>query len=200
MKVEVQYYEPLNHLLAWLSALFKITAMNFNLSKSIEILERTPLVLQAMLAHVSDEWVLKNEGGDSWSVFDILGHLIHGEKTDWIPRMEIILSENPDKGFEPFDRFAQFEESKGKLLVGLLHEFNSLRKRNLEKLASKNLSENDLGKTGVHPEFGEVTLSQLLATWVVHDLNHIAQINRVMAKQYKVAVGPWSAYLRILQS
>jgi uncharacterized damage-inducible protein DinB len=173
--------------------------MNFNTEKSIEILERTPNVLIAMLQNISADWTTNNEGGESWSVYDIIGHLIHGEKTDWMPRAEIILSENPDKRFELFDRFAQFEASKEKSLVQLLDEFKILREKNIELLRSKKLTEKSLEEKGIHPAFGEVALSQLLATWVVHDLNHIAQISRVMAKQYKSAVGPWTAYLKILQ-
>lgn len=154
----------------------------------------------AMLGNVSADWTSNNEGGDTWTVYDIVGHLIQGEKTDWIARMEIILSDNPDKTFEPFDRFAQFEESKGKSLTQLLDEFKNLRQKNMEHVRSKKLTAKDLEATGIHPAFGAVTLSQLLSTWTVHDLNHIAQISRVMAKQYKAEVGPWVEYLRILQS
>ena len=173
--------------------------MKFTLSKSIEILKRTPDVLIAMLHNLSTDWTLRNEGGETWSVFDIVGHLIEGEKTDWIPRMEIILSDKPDKTFEPFDRFAQFEESKGKSLTQLLDEFKRLRHSNIEHLRSKNLTDQNNEEKGIHPAFGEITLSQLLSTWTVHDLNHIAQISRVMAKQYKAEVGPWVEYLKILQ-
>ena len=173
--------------------------MNFSLSKSIEILERTPEVLNVMLQNLSNEWTSNNEGGETWSVYDIVGHLIHGELTDWTPRMEIILSEKTDKTFTPFDRFAQFEKSKGKTLIQLLDEFKSLRLENINLLKSKELTNRDLERTGVHPAFGEITLSQLISTWTVHDLNHIAQISRVMAKQYTAEVGPWAAYLRILQ-
>jgi uncharacterized damage-inducible protein DinB len=173
--------------------------MNFIIEKSIEILERTPNVLHAMLQNISADWTSKNEGGETWSVYDVIGHLIHAEKTDWMPRAEIILSENPDKKFEPFDRFAQLEKSKEESLAQLLDEFKMLRRKNIELLRSKNVTEKTLQETGIHPAFGEVTLSQLLSTWVVHDLNHISQIVRVMAKQYKSAVGPWVEYLRILQ-
>ena len=172
--------------------------MNFTIEKSIEILERTPDVLEAMLENVSAEWTENNEGGETWSVFDVLGHLVHGEKTDWIPRMDVILSNPQDKKFAQFDRFAQFEESKGKTLQELLEEFKRLRKKNVDVLRSKNLTIENLESKGVHPAFGEVTLAQLLATWTVHDLDHIAQISRVMAKQYKEAVGPWTQYLKIL--
>lgn len=174
--------------------------MNFTVEKSIEILERTPNILEVMLQNISPDWTENNEGGETWSVFDVLGHLVHGEKTDWIARTEIILSDITDKKFEPFDRFAQFEESKGKTLAQLLEEFKSLRKKNVEALRSKKLTVENLEEKGFHPAFGEVTLAQLLATWTVHDLDHIAQISRVMAKQYKEAVGPWIEYLRILNS
>jgi hypothetical protein len=172
--------------------------MNFSIEKSIEILERTPVVLEAMLQDVSAEWTENNEGGETWSPFDVVGHLVHGEKTDWIARMEIILSDAGDKTFKSFDRFAQFEESRGKTLGQLLDEFKSLRQKNIAHLRSKNLTFENLEEKGVHPDFGEVRLSQLLATWIVHDLDHIAQIARVMAKQYKEAVGPWVKYLKVL--
>ncbi len=173
--------------------------INFTLEKSLEILERTPNVLNTMLQNISPDWTSNNEGGQTWSVYDIIGHLIHGEKTDWIPRIKIILSKKTDKKFEPFDRLAQFEESKDKLLSQLLAEFKILRQKNIEYLRSKKITEKDLQEKGIHPAFGEVTLLQLLSTWVVHDLNHTAQISRVMAKQYKTEVGPWIEYLRILQ-
>jgi uncharacterized damage-inducible protein DinB len=173
--------------------------MNFCLTKSLEILERTPDVLYMMLHHISEDWTSKNEGEGTWSVFDVLGHLIHGDKTDWLVRAEIILSDQTNKMFEPFDRFAQFEANKGKNLGQLLNEFKETRKASIEKLNNLQLTDADLVKTGIHPTFGEVTLSQLLATWVVHDLDHIAQISRVMAKQYKDAVGPWINFLRILK-
>lgn len=173
--------------------------MIFSLSQSIEILERTPHVLNALLQNVSTEWTANNEGEGTWSVYDIIGHLIHGEKTDWVPRMEIILSDKADKAFETFDRFAQFEESRGKSLHQLLEEFKKLRQENMEQLRLKNLADYDMSKAGVHPAFGEVTLAQLLSTWTVHDLNHIAQVCRVMAKQYQKEVGPWQAYLGVLK-
>jgi len=173
--------------------------MNFTIEKSIEILERTPAVLNTLLQGISAEWTSNNEGEETWSVYDIIGHFIHGEKTDWIPRAEIILSDKPDKAFVPFDRFAQFKESKGKSLQLLLDEFTMLRIQNIETLCRANLTINDLDKTGIHPAFGDVTLRQLLATWTAHDLNHIAQIARVMAKQYKEETGPWVAYIKALQ-
>jgi hypothetical protein len=173
--------------------------MDFSLSKSIEVLERTPAVLNAMLLGIDECWTSANEGGESWSVYDIIGHFIHGEKTDWLTRANIILSASPDKRFEPFDRFAQFSESKGRPIAALLEEFAQLRKENIAYLRSDAMRHANLSATGIHPAFGAVSLSQLLAAWVVHDLNHIAQISRVMAKQYALAVGPWTAYLKILQ-
>ncbi|MCG8373802.1 MAG: DinB family protein [Balneolales bacterium] len=172
--------------------------MEFELNRSIEILSRTPDVLASMLSGLSDEWLTNNEGEQTWSPYDVVGHLIHGEKTDWIVRSKIMLSNLSDKGFEPFDRFAQLNEPQDTPIEELLAEFRRLRQDNLEVLKNFNLAESDLEKTGVHPEFGEVHLKQLLATWVAHDLGHIAQISRVMAKQYKEEVGPWKKYLRIL--
>jgi uncharacterized damage-inducible protein DinB len=172
--------------------------MKFELDKSLEILERTPFTIETMLDGISDEWTKRNEGPGTWSPYDIVGHLIHGEETDWIPRMEIILADKEAKTFEPFDRFAQFNESKGKTLRELLDKFKELRKQNIERLQAKMLNSKNLEQKGIHPSFGEVTLKQLLSAWVVHDLNHIAQIARVMAKQYKTEVGPWKAYLKIV--
>lgn len=173
--------------------------MKFSIDKTIEILERTPGILDNLLRGLSGDWTMFNEGPGTWSPYDIVGHLIHGEKTDWIPRINIILSASPDKEFTPFDRFAQFTDSKGKTIGQLLDEFQTLREKNIEWLHSAKLSEEDLMKTGIHPEFGVVSLKELLATWVAHDLNHISQATRVMAKQYKSEAGPWVAYLKILQ-
>ncbi len=167
--------------------------------QSIEILERTPIVLQNLLEGLSPEWTSNNEGGETWSAYDVIGHLIHGDKTDWLTRAELILSYNVEKKFQPFDRFAQFENSKGKTLKQLLDEFKEIRDANIIRLRSLKITEQDLEKTGVHPTFGVVTLSQLLSTWIVHDLNHISQIARVMAKQYKIEVGPWIEFLKILK-
>jgi hypothetical protein len=174
--------------------------MTFSLSSSLEILSRTPFVIESLFKGLSDEWIFNNEGENTWSPFDIVGHLIHGEKTDWMYRLEIILDEDPDKRFKPFDRFAQFNDSKGKTINELLTEFKTLRKKNLDTLKSLNITSEMLNRTGVHPDFGKVTLHELLSTWVVHDLEHIAQIARVMAKQYKTEVGPWIEYLPILQN
>jgi hypothetical protein len=171
--------------------------MKFALHDAIKILERTPHLLQIFLSDLPDEWIRTNEGPETWSAFDIVGHLVHGEKTDWIPRMKVILHEDV-KRFMPFDRFAQFRESEGKTLEDLLSEFADLRKQNLDILKSYTLTESDLNMTGIHPEFGDVTLKQLLATWVTHDLTHINQISRVLAKQYKEEVGPWVRYIGVL--
>ncbi len=171
---------------------------NFSITKSIEILESTPKVIESFLEGLSDEWISQNEGGESWSPFDILGHLVHGEKTDWINRTETILKYGKEKTFKPFDRFAQFDDSKGKSLSELLDEFKTLRKRNIKRLTEMNIQESDLNKEGIHPHFGKVTLKELLSTWVVHDLGHIRQIARVMAKQYKDEIGPWKEYLPVV--
>ena len=173
--------------------------MNFNLEKSIEILRSTPAVIRSMLSGLSDDWIYADEGLETWSPYIVVGHLIHGEKTDWIPRMEIILAEAQDKIFVPFDRFAQFENSKGKSLADLLDEFEFLRQSNIDILEQRRITDDDLQKTGIHPVFGAATLAQLLATWVVHDLNHISQMVRVMAGQYRNETGPWREYLRIIQ-
>lgn len=172
--------------------------MKFDLNKSLEILSRTPDLLDRLLKDLPDDWTIHNEGGQSWSPYDVLGHLIHGEKTDWIPRSKIILSDKTDKKFTPFDRFAQTKDSQGKSLNDLLDEFRKRRKENLKTLEKLITSEDQLDKTGIHPEFGEITLREMLATWTVHDLNHIYQIVRVMAKQYQSEVGPWVKYLRTL--
>jgi hypothetical protein len=172
--------------------------INFNLKEAIEILERTPAVLRSLLDGLSDRWIYNNEGGESWNPYDTVGHLIHGEKKDWIQRAKLILEYGEKKPFEPFDRFAQFKDSEGKTLNDLLEEFEKLRNENIDVLNKLNLNENDFNKKGIHPEFGKVTLKQLLSTWAVHDLSHIRQISRVMAKQYKNEIGPWGKYLAVM--
>ena len=171
--------------------------MKFKVEQAIQILERTPTVVEALLKGLDDEWVMQNEGGDTWSAFDIVGHYIHGEKTDWIPRMQVILG-NGDKHFKPFDRFAQFTDSKGKTLEQLLGEFDVLRKESLAVLSGISFTDEMFDRTGIHPKFGEVTLRQLLSTWVVHDLTHLHQLSRVLAKQYQQEVGPWYEFLGVL--
>ncbi len=173
--------------------------MEFSLEASVSILRKTPGTIRNILEDLPEKWTHQNEGPDTWSPFDVVGHLIHGEKTDWIPRSKIILFEE-DKHFTPYDRFAQFKESVGKTMEDLLNEFKMLREQNIKALIGFDLKENDFDKWGIHPEFGEVTLRQLLAAWVVHDLGHIVQINRVLAKQYKEEAGPWPKYLAVLNS
>lgn len=172
--------------------------MKFSAFKSIQILEKTPLMLKTLLNGIDEEWTTGNEGQDTFSPYDVIGHLIHGEKTDWPVRTKIILEFGLTKPFEPYDRFAQYEESKEKTLAQLLDEFERVRKENIVWFKGLNLSEADLDKKGMHPKLGEVTLRNLLSTWVVHDLTHIAQITRVMAKQYKEEMGPWPEFFRIL--
>ena len=172
--------------------------MEFQLDHAKELLARTPATLNSLLNDLPDHWLFANEGPETWSPLDVLGHLIHGEETDWIPRAKIILHDGEDRAFEPFDRFAMFEKSKGKSLSELLVTFARLRKENLRQLEEMKLTPELLSKRGLHPELGVVTLAQLLATWVVHDLGHIGQIVRVMSKQYAEPVGPWKAYLSIL--
>jgi hypothetical protein len=151
-----------------------------------------------MLSGLPDSWTSATEGPETWSPYDIVGHLIHGERTDWIPRARIVLDQGANRRFTPYDRFAQFHESKGKTLGDLLDEFERLRGSNLEMLAAWQLTESQFALEGQHPELGAVTLRQLLAAWVVHDLGHIAQCARVMAKQYREAIGPWHEYLPIV--
>ena len=170
----------------------------FSPSDAVAILTRTPAILNAWLRGLPDAWVLRNEGKDTWSAFDIVGHLIVGERTDWMPRVRVIL-EDGEAPFDPFDRFAQAKESQGKSLVDLLDDFTRLRRENLSALGGLNLRPEDLTRRGRHPALGVVTLSELLATWAVHDLTHVHQLSRVMAHQYREAVGPWSAYLGVLR-
>jgi PAS domain-containing protein len=172
--------------------------MEFILDDAIRILRRTPETLRALLAALPDQWARCDEGPDTWSPFDVLGHLIHGEKTDWVPRALSILEYGESQVFEPFDRFAQFGDSRGKSLGTLLDEFTALRIKNVETIEALHLTDDELERTGLHPDFGRVTLAQLLATWAVHDLGHIVQISRTMARQYDAQVGPWKKYLRVL--
>lgn len=172
--------------------------MTFDLDNGIAILDRTPKILRAWFIEMPEGWIYAKDGDDTWSAFDILGHFIHGERTDWMPRARIILSAAEDKTFVSFDRFAQFEHSRNKTLSELLHTFETLRQQNIADLLSLGLEAEDYQKTGIHPELGPVNLGQLLSTWVVHDLNHLAHIAQVMARQYKNDVGPWGEYLGIL--
>lgn len=171
--------------------------MDFDLRAGMAVLERTPDAMRAMLAGLPAAWIEGTEGPETWSPYIIMGHLIHGERTDWIPRARIILAHGENRRFVPFDRFAQLREAK-KSLDELLNEFATLRAENLTTLANWRITDEQLNWEGEHPELGRVTLRQLLATWVAHDLGHIAQTARVMAKQYRDAVGPWRAYLPVM--
>lgn len=173
--------------------------MKFDIDEGAAILALTPDTLRAMLSTLPAAWTDATEGPETWSPYVVVGHLIHGERTDWIPRARLILEQGTNRRFTPYDRFAQFHESQGKPLAELLDEFARLRAENLATLAAWRLTERQLALEGEHPEFGTVTLRQLLATWVAHDLGHIAQVARVMAKQYREAVGPWRAYLSIME-
>ena len=176
--------------------------MKFNITDAVAVLTRTPAALDALLRNLPDAWTHSNEGSidgkPTWSAYDILGHLIVGERTDWMARLRILLEHGEARPFDKFDRFAQFKESANKPLGQLLDEFARLRAENLAVLQALNLKPEDLSRRGTHPALGTVTLSQLLATWVTHDLTHLHQLSRVMAHQYRIEVGPWSAYLGVL--
>ena len=172
--------------------------MEYRLDHAIALLSRTPAALNALLRDLPEAWTLRNEGESTWNAFEIVGHLIHGERTDWMPRAKRILQFGETKAFEPFDRWAQARESQSKSLEQLLDEFARLRAENLDALRALNLRPEDFARRGRHPALGIVTLSQLLATWAAHDLTHLHQVSRVMAYQYREAVGPWRAYLGVL--
>ena len=173
--------------------------MEHNLEHTIALLTRTPAALDALLRDMPDAWTCSNEGEKTWSAFDVAGHLVHGELTDWMPRARMILDSGETRAFEPFDRWGQERASAGKSLEQLLDEFARLRAKNLRELRELNLKQDDLARRGRHPELGVVTLSELLATWAAHDLTHLHQISRIMAHQYRDAVGPWSVYLGVMQ-
>ncbi len=174
------------------------TRRAFSIDEAVPLLRQTPRTLAAMLRELPAAWTEAHEGGQTWSAKGVLGHLIHGEKTDWMPRARIILAHGEARAFDVFDRFAQFEESKGRTLAELLDEFAGLRDANLAELEGLGLGSADLERRGRHPQLGGVTLRQLLATWVAHDLDHVVQIARVLANQYADEVGPWRAYLRVI--
>lgn len=174
------------------------TSIPFSLARTLEIIERTPAVLRALLGGLSDDWTLHNEGPDTWTPFDVVGHLVHGERTDWMARVRKCLSTD-DKAFVRFDRFAQYEDSKGKSMAQLLDEFETLRRGNIAELEALAITGAQLDGIGIHPSFGEVTLRNLLATWAAHDLSHINQISRVMCRQYREAVGPWREFISVLR-
>jgi DinB superfamily len=173
--------------------------MNFDLENTISLLSRTPAALDALLRDLPDAWTMRTEGDKTWSAFEVVGHLIHGERTDWMPRAKTILQFGETRAFEPFDRWAHVRESAGKSLGQLLDEFSRLRRENLDELRGLNLRPEDFARHGRHPALGGVTLSQLLATWAAHDLTHLHQISRVMAYQYREAVGPWNKFLGVMQ-
>jgi hypothetical protein len=173
--------------------------VDIELADVIDLLNRTPAALNELLRGLPKTWVEHNEGENTWSPFDVVGHLIYGERGNWIPRAKMILEFGESKAFEPFDRFAQFEASKGKTMKDLLEEFERLRQANIRILKDMTLTLEDLQKFGHHPEFGRVTLGELLSTWAAHDLDHVVQISRTLAKGYKQAVGPWRAYLSVLK-
>lgn len=172
--------------------------MQFELDQAIPLLERTPATISALVAGLPEAWVTRNEGPDTFSPFDVVGHLIDGEETDWIPRAKIILAQAENRTFEPYDRFRHRERNRQRTLASLLDEFAKLRAGNLDLLRSWRLTEAQLGLEGMHPRLGAVTLRQLLASWVVHDLGHLAQVARVLAKQYRAEVGPWLAFQPVL--
>jgi uncharacterized damage-inducible protein DinB len=173
--------------------------MEHNLQQTIALLARTPATLNAFLRELPDSLTRRNEGGDTWSAYDVVGHLVYAERADWMPRVKIILEFGEACAFEKFDRMGQVKESQGKSLAQLLDEFARVRAENLNALRALNLRDEDLSRRGQHPSLGPVTLSQLLATWAAHDLTHLHQLSRIMAHQYREAVGPWSAYLGVLQ-
>ena len=173
--------------------------MEHNLQHTISLLSRTPAALNALLRDLPEAWTHQNEGENTWSAFDVVGHLIHAERTDWMPRARMILQFGDTQKFEPFDRLAQVRESQGKSLGQLLDEFARLRSENLAELRALRLKPDDFARRGRHPALGVVTLSELLATWAAHDLTHLHQISRIMAYQYREAVGPWRAYLGVLK-
>ena len=175
------------------------TSSKFSLTESVALLTRTPATLNALLRGLPEIWTHSNEGKDTWSAFDIVGHLVSADRADWMPRVLNILENGETRPFDPFDRFAQIKESQGKSLEQLLDDFARVRSESLAALQSLNLQAADFSRRGIHPSLGMVTLSQLLATWAVHDLTHLHQLSRVMAHQYRDAVGPWSAFLGVLQ-
>lgn len=173
--------------------------MEPTLQNTLSLLTRTPAALDALLRDLPEAWTHRNEGAGTWSAFEVVGHLIHAERTDWMGRVRTILQSGETRTFDPFDRLGQEREIRGKTLTQLLDEFTRVRAENLNELRALNLQPEDLHRRGQHPSFGAVTLSQLLSTWAVHDLTHLHQLSRIMAHQYREAVGPWSVYLGVLQ-
>ncbi|HXE80497.1 MAG TPA: DinB family protein [Vicinamibacterales bacterium] len=174
------------------------TRRPFVMEDAITILSRTPAVLNALLRGLPAGWIQAHEGGETWSAYDVVGHLVHGERTNWMARLRIILEHGESRAFDPFDRFAQFAEPAGRTLEDLLDEFADRRSANVRDLKALDLSEADLDRKGLHPSIGPVTLRNLLATWVAHDMDHLMQVSRVLGRQYSDEVGPWRAYLRVI--
>ena len=170
------------------------------ISEIIVILHETPSVVHHLVYNLDEKMIHANEGPGTWSPHDVVAHLIFGEQTDWIPRMQIILGDQEANAFTPFDRNGHFSLGEGRSIRALLHQFRQLRNENIDLLSSENITYDDLMKTGIHPAFGPVTLKQLLAAWAVHDMTHIHQISRVIAKQYEAEVGPWKAYMGVLKN
>lgn len=173
--------------------------MQFQLDDALALLSRTPAALDALLRDLPEGWTRHNEGGQTWSAYDVVGHLLHGERTDWIPRAKRILESGESKPFDKFDRFAQFRESEGKSLPQLLDEFKNARAENIAEVRSMNLKSSDFDRRGMHPTLGTVTLGNLLATWAAHDLTHLHQLSRILAHQYRDAVGPWTAFMGVMK-
>lgn len=173
-------------------------SLDYSPERAIPVLERTPAVLRALLAGLPDEWSRATDGPGTWSAFDVVGHLIHGERTDWIPRARHILTRGESEPFAPFDREAMFDASRGKTMEALLDEFAALRAENVAALRALALTPDDLDRRGLHPDLGSVTLRQHLATWAAHDLGHLRQVAQTLGRQYRDAVGPWRAYLSMM--
>jgi len=174
--------------------------MHFRLDEALAVLERTPATLRAMLSGLPSAWTTVTEGGETWSPFDVLGHLVHGEHDDWVVRAQLILAQGAERTFAPYDRLAQFRESEGKTMEMLLEEFATARAANIATVRSWSLTDAQLSLEGVHPAFGAVTLRQLLSTWVAHDLAHLLQVSRTMARRYREDVGPWAQYLSVMHT
>jgi len=172
--------------------------MEPTLSHTIAVLSRTPAALNALLRDLPDFWIFRNEGGETFTAFDVIGHLNHGERADWMVRAKIILQHGESQPFPKFDRHAQVLESQGKSLAELLDDFAGLRAKNLDDLRALNLQPEDFHRRGQHPALGPVTLDELLCTWAAHDLTHLHQLSRLLAYQYRESVGPWSRYLGVM--
>ncbi|MGI8383980.1 DinB family protein [Robertmurraya sp. P23] len=173
--------------------------MKFTLEEAIEVLEKTPYTLETLLVGLSEGWVECHEGEGTWNAAEVIDHLIDGEKMNWIPRLQMILEDGESKPFPPFDRFAHLEQKSEQSLKEKFTEYKRLREQNIKKLIELVDPEEHLELTGIHPAFGVVKVRELISTWVVHDLTHMAQIVRVMAKRYQTDVGPWKEYLGILR-